>query len=171
LTALRTALAVVVDEAEPVVEEFRRRFDPAVDRRIPAHVTIVFPFAPVDVLDAAAVRELYAAVPSFAFELARIERFPEHVWLAPEPQDRFVDLTSRTVERFPEYLPYGGAFAEVVPHLTIASGETVDEAEAAARRELGPHLPIPVRATEVTLLEEQPDDTWAPRTAFALGGA
>jgi 2'-5' RNA ligase len=171
LTALRTALAVVVDEAEPVVEDFRRRFDPAVERRIPAHVTIVVPFAPLAVLDEGAVRALYAALPSFAFELARVERFPEHVWLAPEPRDRFVDLISRTVERFPEYRPYGGTFADVVPHLTIASGETVDEAEAAARRELGPHLPIPARAAEVTLLEEHPDATWAPRTAFAFGGA
>ncbi len=171
MTALRTALAVVVDETESVVEDFRRRFDPAVERRIPAHVTIVFPFAPPHVLDAGAVQELYAALPSFAFRLERLERFPEHLWLAPEPQGRFVDLISRTVERFPDYPPYGGAFAEVIPHLTIASGEAVDEAEAAARRDLGPRLPIAARVAEVTLLEEQSDETWRRRTAFALGGA
>ena len=171
MSALRTALSVVVDEVEPVVGDFRRRFDPAVERRIPAHVTIVFPFAPLDELDGAAIRELYAARQSFAFELARVERFPEHVWLAPEPRDRFAELISCTVERFPEYPPYGGAFAEVIPHLTIASGEMVDDAEAAARRELGPLLPIPARAAEVTLLEEQPDETWSRRTGFALGGA
>jgi 2'-5' RNA ligase len=171
LTALRTALVVVVDDAVPVVDDFRRRFDPAVHQRIPAHVTLVFPFASPDVVDVAAVRQLYAGAPSFDFELVRVERFPEHVWLAPEPKDRFVDLISRTVGRLPDHPPYGGVFDEPIPHLTIASGEAVDEAEAAARREIGPHLPIAARAVEVTLLEEQPDQTWAARAAFALGGA
>ncbi|MGE5275148.1 MAG: 2'-5' RNA ligase family protein [Verrucomicrobiota bacterium] len=85
MTARRTALVVVVDE-EPVVEDFRRRFDPAVQRRIPADVTIVFPFAVPDAVDAAALRRLYAAAPPFGFEVARVERFPEHVWLAAEPR-------------------------------------------------------------------------------------
>ncbi|MGE5275147.1 MAG: hypothetical protein ACM3QU_15470 [Verrucomicrobiota bacterium] len=57
----------------------------------------------------------------------------------------------------------------MIPHLTIASGETVDAGEVAARLELGPRLPIAARAAEVTLLEEQPDQTWATRTAFPLG--
>jgi len=170
LTECRTALVVVVDE-EPLVEDFRQRFDPAVGRRIPAHVTVVFPFAGPDAVDVAAARRLYAAASPFRFELARVERFPEHVWLAPEPSDPFVDLTSRTVARFPDFPPYGGVFDEVVPHLTIASGEAVEAAEAAARSELGPHLPIAARATEVTLLEEQRDLTWATGAAFPLGDA
>jgi 2'-5' RNA ligase len=169
LNALRTALVVAVDEAEPVVGDFRRRFDPAVHRRIPGHVTMVFPFASPDVVDADAVWHLYRGAPSFDFELARVERFPEHVWLAPEPKDRFVDLTCRRIRRFPDRPPYGGVYDDdAIPHLTIASGGAVDEAEAAARRELGP-LPIAARAEEVTLPEEQPDQAWVARAAFPPG--
>jgi hypothetical protein len=112
----RTALVVVLDEAERVVEDFQERFDPAAERMIPAHVTVVFPFADTDTADVAAVRDVYSGEAPFDYDLARIERFPEHVWLAPEPKNRFVELVARTIDRFPDYPPYGGIFDEVIPH-------------------------------------------------------
>jgi 2'-5' RNA ligase len=173
LTDRRTALSVVVPEADVVVADFRRRFDPGAAKNVPPHVTLLFPFAPADTVDDAlldAVRGLYAGVDGFDFELVRVARFARHVWLAPEPKERFVDLIRLSSARFPEYPRYGGEFDEhdPVPHLTIGEADDVESLAATAQRELGPGLPLPCSARKVTLLEEQPGLTWAARTKFAL---
>ena len=115
MTGRRTALVIVVPAAEPLVAGFRRRHDAdAVARRIPPHVTIVFPFAPVETVDDRMVDDLeilYASSPAFDFELTRVGRFEEHVWLAPEPQRCFARLIELTAARFPEWPPYKWAGA------------------------------------------------------------
>ena len=65
-----------------------------------------------------------AEVPAFDIALVRVDRFEEHVWLAPEPSERFVALTELTAARFPDWPPYDGAFEEVIPHLTVGCGKT-----------------------------------------------
>jgi hypothetical protein len=168
----RTALVVVLADDDPTVRGFRQRHDPAAARGIPAHVTIVFPFVAGGADDPVLLAELgalYGKAAPFDVELARVERFPDHVWLAPEPQERFVELVERTTARFPDHPPYEGAFAEIVPHLTVGSGEGIDAIDEAARSELGPQLPLHDRATAVSLLEEQPDGIWVNRTSFPLG--
>lgn len=159
--------------------DFRRRFDPAAAKRIPPHVTLLYPFADADTIDGALISslvELYASVPPLDFELTRVRRFEAHVWLAPEPRDRFVNLIRLTCARFPEYPPFGGAFAphEPEPHLTIGqASEEIDIAGlvAAAERELAGRLPALCAARAVSLLEEQADGTWAERTVLPLGGS
>jgi 2'-5' RNA ligase len=172
-----TALSLVVPQAEPVVGDFRRRFNPTgVTRRIPPHVTLLYPFVAADRVDAAlieSIRELYAGAAPFAFELAYVGRFEAHVWLGPEPKAWFVELIRLTWARFPECPPYGGEFAgeEPKPHLTIgeANGTGVDALAAIAERELGGRLPVVCAAGAVSLLEEQADGTWKRRAEFTLG--
>jgi hypothetical protein len=61
--------------------------------------------------------------------------------------------------RWPECPPYEGAFDEVIPHLTIS--ETPLDLELA--------LPIPARAHEIALIEEDEDSgMWSTRSRFAL---
>jgi len=174
-----TALSLVVAEADSVVADFRRRYLAAtVAKRVPPHVTLLYPFATADAVDGgliSSLEELYASVRPFDFELARVGRFDAHVWLAPEPLDHFVELIRLTYENFPEYPAYGGEFAgsEPTPHLTIGgAGERTDIAALAsiAERELGGSLPLPCVARTVSLLEEQPDGTWAKRAELPLGG-
>jgi 2'-5' RNA ligase len=171
-----TALSVVVSEAEEPTAGFRARFlERTVARRIPAHVTLLYPFADADSVDAELVetlRALYATARPFTFELSRVARFDAHVWLAPEPRERFIDLIERTCARFPDRPPYGGAFAgsEHVPHLTIGEGEDAEAICAEVERTID-CLPLPCAAHSVTLLEEHADGTWAPRAEFPLGPA
>jgi len=63
--------------------------------------------------------------------------------------------------------PYGGRFAEVVPHLTVA--DTAEGPPASLGSELAAGLPIAAVATEVWLMEEARDGTWSTRAAFPLG--
>ena len=146
-------------EAEPQVGEVRLQHDPAAARGVPAHITILFPFAEHDRVDEEALSELFGRFPAFAFELDRVERFDDGgVWLHPEPSFRFVDLTAAMEQRWPEYPPYEGAFDETIPHLTV-SLTAID---------FRPQLPIASRAHEVTLIEETADGRWAVRRRFPL---
>ena len=59
----RSALIVAVPEAEPLVHEWRLRYDNA-ELGIPAHVTLIFPFVPAEEIGeelVAELRELFAA--------------------------------------------------------------------------------------------------------------
>ncbi len=128
----RTALLVEVP-VEARVDDFRQRHLAAtVARGLPAHVTVLFPFAAATDVDArlrAEVAEHFRTITAFTAELTRVDRFDAHVWLAPEPHERFIALLTETHARFPQFPPYGDAFAEPVPHLTIAEvgpGESVE---------------------------------------------
>jgi 2'-5' RNA ligase len=176
-TAGRTALVVVTPEAEAVLTPWRRRHLRAtVDRGIPAHITVLFPFVPAADVDTAVeevLRELYAAVPPFDYDLASVESFPGYVWLAPRPGAPFHDLIARTRAAFPGYPPYGDPELVPVPHCTVGAADDLGGL-AAIVAELRPafagELPIRCRARAVTLLEERSDETWSARASFRLTG-
>ena len=117
----RTALLVQVP-----VERGGRRLSPPPPRglgrtRIPAHVTVLFPFAAARVRRRAPRPVASTSVVDAVFRGApRVGRFDEHVWLAPSPR-AFRRASQRdTYAGFPGFPPYGDAFAEPVPHLTVA---------------------------------------------------
>jgi len=157
----RTALIIAVPEAEPYVAELRLAHDSSAPLGVPAHITILFPFAPAEGLDEAALGDVIAAHAAFAFDLATVEHFGDVVtYLAPVPAEPFVELMRAVEARWPEYPPYGGQHAEPVPHLTV--GE--------CRLELTLPLPLACRAHEVLLLEEeQPGGRFIVRRRLPLG--
>ena len=118
-----SALIVSVPEAEPVVSRLRERFDPSARLGVPAHVTVLYPFLSPDRLTRrllTRVRAVVAAVDSFTFRLASVARFPDTLYLVPEPSEPFVALTNLLAANFPECTPYLGKFEAIVPHLTVA---------------------------------------------------
>ncbi len=171
---VESALMVAVPQAEALVAAWRRRFDPSAAWGVPAHVTVLYPFAHPATLDAdlrARVRELLAAAEPFAFSLSAVRTFGDDVlYLAPDPDQPFRRLTGLVAMAFPDYPPYGGAFAEVIPHLTVA-----DRAPAArmrdARAAVERGLPVACSASEVVLMAGSPTPgSWRVVDAFPLGG-
>jgi len=79
------------------------------------------------------------SVPRFDVIFRRIEWSGDDVvWLAPHPDTGFRALIAAVSKAFPDCPPYGGAFTELVPHLTI--GERMrDAADATSAR-------LPVKA-------------------------
>jgi 2'-5' RNA ligase len=154
-------LIIVVPEAEPSVAELRLAHDSSAALGVPAHVTILFPFAPPESVDEDALADLLAMHSRFAFELASVEHFGEDVtYLAPAPAEPFAELTRAVTARWPSYPPYAGAHDEVTPHLTV--GE--------CRLDFDPPLPIACFAADVVLLEEEePAGRWRLRRRFPLG--
>src|SRR6185312_17562283 len=64
----RTALIVVVPEAEPAVRELRLAHDWSAALGVPAHITILFPFAAPAEIDEAGIADVVASVRAFEFE-------------------------------------------------------------------------------------------------------
>jgi 2'-5' RNA ligase len=163
---------IPVPEAADAVDRWREETcndKPSIG--VPAHITLVFPFAPARELDRgviASLAEVVNEVSAFEFALRKLSRFPTTLFLAPEPASAFIRLTEAIVRRLPAYPPYEGAFDSVVPHLTVAHGNAslMDEAEADVERS----LPIRSIAHEAVLLEEvEPDwGRWLARAHLPL---
>jgi 2'-5' RNA ligase len=171
----RTGLLVPV-AADSLVAAFRRRYlATTVARRLPPHITVLFPFARgEDVADryGSDLEAHFATFEPFDAELTGVGAFADFVWLDPAPHDRFLDLLAATCARFPEFPPYEGQDLEPVPHLTIGAPDGDDGVHAiatAARSALEPSLPFSFRVDSVWLFEEQADGTFTQSVRFALG--
>ena len=128
---------------------------------VPPHVTILSP-SPPDIGDA------LDNVAAFDVEFRETRRFPiGAVYLAPEPPDPFIELTRVVWDRFPEWPPYGGEFLpDMTPHLTVAWGAMLDEAEES----LAAHLPLRARARQALLLAEVAPNKWTRSASFRFRG-
>jgi hypothetical protein len=159
-------LIVPVLEAEPEVAAWlgqdRVDFD-----GVPLHVTVMYPFLPARSIDAAteaAVAELAGGVSPFAFALTRVGRFPGVHYLAPDPAGQFAALTGLVQHLWPACQPYGGVYDTVIPHVTVALGDSPPADLAALER----RLPIGATADELWLLD-QTSRGWVTRRRFPLG--
>jgi len=142
---------------------------------IPLHVTLLFPFVPRDRLDEnvfRALQELFAARAPFTLTLVGIDEFPGVAYAVPEPRGELREWIESLCERFPDCPPYGGEFAEVVPHATLGTWEDPrrqDERVARARELTRGMFPLSCRIQDVALLEEHAPDRWRELRRFALG--
>jgi hypothetical protein len=168
-----SALIVLVPEAEERVRVLRERFDPSARLGVPAHITVLYPFMPPRLIDAAvlaALERLFTALPQFAFALPRVARFPDVAYLAPEPASAFVRLAETLVKNFPDYPPYGGRFGTIVPHLTVAHDAEVEVATVQGKlaEDMAAIGPIQSHCRQITLIENS-SGMWRNMRAFPLG--
>jgi hypothetical protein len=166
----QSAVIVPVPAVEPLVSRWRRRFDVSARYGVPAHVTVLYPFLHQSRLDDGVLARLRAVCATeSALEVAfpRLARFTDVLYLQPEPSEPFRRLTAAVVEQWPQAPPYGGEYAEVIPHLTVAHG--VDEAAlSAVADEVAPHLPV--RAwVEAAWLYAYDGERWRPRAVLPFG--
>jgi 2'-5' RNA ligase len=173
---MESTLVILVPDAEGLVRSFRDRYDPAAKVGMPAHITLLYPFKSPNEIDGVVLdmlRHCFFCFAPFKFSLTAINRFPgEILFLVPEPEDPFRELTLRIWRYYPETPPYRGRYSTVVPHLTVASrvdeqrlAEVVREFEEAAQG----YLPIQTEAAEVALMDSR-SGRWEINTTFQLGG-
>jgi 2'-5' RNA ligase len=173
--ATETAVLVLVPEADGAVAKHRAHLDMAASWGVPAHLSVVYPFVPPEDVDDDVLARLAAAVatvPAFDCVFPRTEWFGDDVlWLAPEPADPFRALISAVVAAFPAHLPYGGAYDDPVPHLTVGELRLGSAAElTAAERQVLEQLPIRARVDRAVLLAGRPEKaSWKPVAEFGLG--
>jgi hypothetical protein len=151
-----TVLVVPVPELEPFVIERTRHYDASfvsVDPAfVHAHISALGPFldSPGDA-DLERVGAIAASTPAFDFGLTRIGELAHGILsLLPDPDDPFRELTRRLIDAFPQCPPYGGAFPEPTPHLTLDQrADGIDE--ASVRAALGDAVPARCRADRLAL--------------------
>jgi 2'-5' RNA ligase len=167
-----TAIIVPVPEAEAVVGRWRRRYTPSGAAGMPAHITLLIPFIDSHVLHADQARKVGEVLGRFEpIELslgatAYFEGPPDVLYLEPEPAGPFVGMTEALLHAFPEYLPYGAARGEIVPHLTVATRLDRDRLDAIAAEVAG-LLPITARPSGAWLMECA-HGAWRLRNRFTL---
>ena len=142
---------------------------------VPAHVTLLFPFAPSASINETALDRARAAVsgtPAFEVEFREVTSFDPSpakegvAWLAPQPAEPFIAMTEALVAAFPGYLPYEGLHDNVIPHLTLANvGVDLPVLIAATR----PELPIRRRVDAAAVLVEDETGRWRVAERLGLG--
>lgn len=159
-----SVVVIPVREAEDVVRPRAEQVHPEllpVDQSAAAHITLLAPFYPPARIDDAVVHRLtrvFADIVPFRFDLDNVCEFPSGaVYLAPEPAGAFRFLTQDLHREFPDFPPYGGAFDDIVPHLTVPLPTSEDAEEF--RTSLATRLPLTAHATEATLVHLEPGNT------------
>jgi len=167
---LESGIILPVPEAETVVGHLRSLHDAQAGYGIPAHITLLYPFADPSSVGTAigALHRLFTLIPAFEFSLVEVRRFPATAYLHPEPSAPFVRLTEMLVRQWPEFPPYGGSFSTVIPHLTVAdhaATDVLDTVDVTVARQ----LPISCRATEAWLMCSDEHGVWSRRDVFRFG--
>lgn len=91
-----SAVVVPVPDAEPLVSGWRQLFDSSAAQGMPAHVTALYPFLPPTRLTdgvLAQLHEICATFPVIEIEFKNTSRFPNHLYLEPEPPNKLIALT------------------------------------------------------------------------------
>lgn len=108
----------------PEIERFRLAHVPTAGSVMP-HVTLIYPFVPIEQIDdrvRASLGEIARGRACIDFHLGPIRRWPTATYLAVEPAAPFERLVADLVRAFPEYPPYEGKY-EFVPHVSLAEDE------------------------------------------------
>ena len=126
-TPLETAVLIVPPfEVQAFAASLRPRDPPRRWFHVPAHITLLYPFAPPEAIDRSLprLRRALAPIRPFAVTLDRYGRFPTAIFLEPADPRPLVDLYEHLAAAFPEYPAYGGEFGHGLhPHLTLAHSE------------------------------------------------
>lgn len=167
---MRSSIDLHFPQLADLVEEWWRGVHP---EGVPPHITLLYPWQhPVTDTDLGAVSAIAAAHDPFAVEFTAVASFASGVvYLHPEPQSTLRRLTSRLVNAFPDTPPYGGRFADPVPHLTLGKaqpGAELDGLQTQIAESLRGHLPVVEDVYALSVMEEQPDRSWRTVTSVTL---
>jgi 2'-5' RNA ligase len=152
------------------VDEYRQRYDPSAAAGMPPHITIMYPFLAANELGGetmARLVELLGMTGTFEYSLTDVRDFDQQVvYLAPDPGERFIQLTSLVSEHY-KLRPYGGAYSEVIPHLTVALSAPVEERRRMTDK-LRQRLPQAGIASEAWVMVGSNATTWRRTHSIAL---
>jgi 2'-5' RNA ligase len=173
-----TALIVPVPEADALVRAAAAQFEPTSPLAnqsssvVAAHVTVLAPFlAPENINQRVIddVQKICSTHRRHHFELGRIATFGAGVvYLRPEPSEALLRLSQSIWQRWPETPPYGGQYATVIPHVTLAIVGDAPEQITRLTQFAKPFLPLHADAWEVQLMLVH-DGTWEVMHRFDLG--
>lgn len=177
----KSALLIRVPQAERWVGRLRAKYDLSVQGGLPdqgglpPHITVLAPLLHPEALSEnvlEAVHQCAARHAPFDFELVGVCGFPGVVYLAPQPQQIFDELSASFAALFPQWPPYQGTFAKPVPHLTVGCGSLCADLSKLAEEAVeacAEVFPIRCHAAEVELWKKV-DGRWSRHVRESLTG-
>ncbi|HEX3052076.1 MAG TPA: 2'-5' RNA ligase family protein [Aggregatilineaceae bacterium] len=169
---LQTALALVAPhDVQALVVPLLKHYSPELLVVFPAHISVLYPFVPPDRLEDACetLRTLCADVTPFEITLAGYDRFPGTTFLNPVNPTPIHQLYAKIHARFPDYLPYGGAFGpDIHPHMTVAQFKTEADQQQAV---FPPYAPVTFLARRLHVLSGPStlDRPWLTEAVIPFG--
>ena len=168
-----SALVIPVPQTEPVVKRWRETLDPGCILGLPAHITVLSPFAaPMEINDEmiATLEGYFSQFDPLDFTFETLGWFGHKVvYLDPTPSDVFRRITQGVVRSFPMHLPFEGLHGEPTPHLTIGQGAPLELLQKAAMS-VAPFLPLAASADRVWLMAGGTEPgSWTLRHEFSFG--
>lgn len=138
---------------------------------IPPHITLLYPWrdAPLSSNDLAQLELVLDDFEPFELCLNRVETFEAGIIYLALKDDRVPKAMMQALfTAFPDTPPYGGAFADAIPHLTVAKCQT--ENLIALKRDITEalSLPIELQVNEVVAMEYRGDNKWVTRHTVSL---
>lgn len=150
---LSTAVVIFMPhEVQQVATPIMRQYTLESLIRVPAHITLMFPFVPYEALDAAVptVQAVCARIQPFDITLAGCGQFPGVIFMQPADPQPIKAVFRQLLDAFPLYLPYEGAYGnDLHPHVTVAEFTSAEAQRVAVMPE---YAPITFRAERVHLI-------------------
>ncbi len=172
---LTTVIMIVAPhEVQAIAVPLLRRYAPDTLTRVPAHLTVLYPFVAYERLDEACdqLASIGASIAPFEVTLAGYAEFPGVIYMIPRNPQPIKRLFRTIYQHFPDCPPYRGAFGDdLTPHLTVAEFETPDE-QRAARAALPRYAPVTFQVKRLHILYgiDAIALPWLTHTVIPLGG-
>lgn len=160
-------------EVQAVATPIMRQYAPETLIRVPAHITLMFPFVSHELLDVAAqtLHSICTNIEPFEITLAGYGQFPRTVFMQPTNPEPIKAVFRKIYAAFPECPPYGGAFGDDIhPHVTVGEFKNEDQQRTVL---LPDYAPITFRADRLHLVYDvyQEPLLWLTHSVIPLGGS
>ena len=157
-------------EVQAFCYPLREEYDQEAFEKLPAHITLIYPFVPPEEVDEA-IEKLEAvcrSIRAFSVRLNKYGKFKSVVFLEPSDSQPITDLYNQLFTAFPDYPAYSGEFGEDLhPHLTLAQFEDpgqVDKIDLPPE----PDFTFTVNKIHLYLGSKEDDAPYVPRAVINL---
>lgn len=129
-TYVSSVLIILPHELQAKLMPLMYQLAPDTVRNFTAHITVLYPFVPLDELDAACetLTQVLVDVSPFEITLKDFTRHDDVIFMNPVETAPIRAVRRKIMDAFPNIKPYEGAFGlDPEPHVTIASFKSPDE--------------------------------------------
>ncbi len=121
---IETGIIIVgAHHVQAVAVPLMQRYSPHLLTIFPAEITLLYPFVPIDELEAACptLRVIGTEIAPFEITMCGYGQFPRTTFMAPADPAPILAVFHRLFAAFPDYPPYRGKFGnDLHPHMTVA---------------------------------------------------